>query len=392
MIFFLLLFLLSVFLVFYSYVLFPFILSVYSSGKSFRHLQYSTPEELPYISVVMSAYNEERVIGDKLKGILNSVYPREKIEILVGSDSSVDNTPEIIRRFAAEDSRIRFFEFRERRGKPSVINELVGKAVHPIVVLTDANVMFEAATLDRLCRHFKSPEIGLTGANILNIGIKKDGISIQEKSYIERENKIKYQEGLVWGTMMGPFGGCYAIRKELYFAVPSNFLVDDFYISMKILEKGFKCINELEAICYEDVSNEALQEYRRKARISAGNFQNLKEFSGMLLKPFTAAGFCFISHKVLRWITPLFILTSLLSLGMLVLITQLPVWIFLFTGEVLLIISPLIDKLLRSAKIHLKLLRFISYFSLMNLALLKGFIHYMSGIKTSIWTPTSRNL
>ncbi|MBK9026309.1 MAG: hypothetical protein IPL69_20845 [Saprospiraceae bacterium] len=93
--------------------------------------------------------------------------------------------------------------------------------------------------------------------------MKRDGISIQEKSYIERENLIKYWEGLIWGTMMGPFGGCYAIRKKLYTNVPQNFLVDDF-ISMKILEKGFHCLNDLDAICYEDVSNEAKQEYRRK--------------------------------------------------------------------------------------------------------------------------------
>ena len=84
---------------------------------------------------------------------------------------------------------------------------------------------------------------------------------MQEKSYIQRENLIKYNEGLLWGTMMGPFGGCYMIRKDLYEAVPADSMVDDFYISMKILEKGFKCRNELKAICYEDVPNEMKIEF-----------------------------------------------------------------------------------------------------------------------------------
>ena len=389
---FLLIFCLSVFFVFYSYILFPLILGILSSGKAFKHSKHQSNDDLPAISVVMAAFNEDKVIEEKIKGILKSNYPSHQLEIVIGSDASIDQTSAIVKRLAESDRRIRFFDFQERRGKPSVINELVAHANNPILILTDATVMFEPDTLTFLCRHFKAEEIGLVGANILNIGMKSDGISIQEKSYIERENLIKYQEGLIWGTMMGPFGGCYAIRKKLYTNVPQNFLVDDFFISMKILEKGFHCLNDLDAICYEDVSNEAKQEYRRKARVSAGNFQNLKEFSSLLLKPFSATGFCFISHKVLRWITPFFILFSMGSLAVLTVLGAHPVYPLLFLGELLLLISPLIDSILGKAGIHLKLLRFVSYFSLMNLALLQGFWRFINGIQSNIWTPTKRNL
>jgi cellulose synthase/poly-beta-1,6-N-acetylglucosamine synthase-like glycosyltransferase len=188
---------------------------------------------------------------------------------------------------------------------------------------------------------------------------------------------------------MGPFGGCYALRKNLFEKVPNGFLVDDFYISMKVMEKGFKCVNQLDSICYEDVSNDMRQEYKRKARISAGNYQNLRVFSKFLFRPFTPVGFCFISHKFLRWITPFLILLSLISLA--VLSTENTVFLVMLIFELIMLTTPLIDYILGKMRIHLKLLRFISYFSYMNLALIKGFFNYASGVKSGIWQPTKRS-
>jgi cellulose synthase/poly-beta-1,6-N-acetylglucosamine synthase-like glycosyltransferase len=310
------------------------------------------------------------------------------MEVLIGSDASSDGTEKVVADFASP--AIRLIRYPERRGKPSVVNDLLGEASHELIILTDANVIFEPDTINRLVGHFDDDSIGLVGANILNIGLKKDGISIQEKSYIERENLIKYREGLIWGTMMGPFGGCFALRKELYTPVPANFLVDDFFISMKVLEKGYKCINDLSAVCYEDVSNEIRQEYRRKARISAGNFQNLSVFRQMLLRPFTPAGFCFFSHKFLRWITPILILVSLVCLA--ILSYRSPVFLWLLVCECLLLLSPLFDWMLKRAGLHLGFLRFVAYFSYMNLALLMGYLKYLGGVRSSIWAPTQRRV
>ena len=380
-------FCLSVFAVFYSYVLFPLLLRMLASGKSF-HFD-DQQGQISGVSILISAFNEEKVIREKIRSIVDSDYPFEKIEILIGSDFSNDNTVAIIKELMASDARIRLFDFKERRGKPAVINDLIQNAKFPLVILTDANVYFEKNTIRNLARHFSQSNVGLVGANILNIGMRRDGISIQEKSYIQRENLIKYQEGLLWGTMMGPFGGCYMIRKELYEPVPVDSLVDDFYISMKILEKGFKCRNELTSICYEDVPNEIKEEFRRKARISAGNFQNLSRLKKVLLNPFSAVGFCFISHKLIRWITPLFLLTSLLSL--LFLIPYGNIFLLLFAGEVFLLISPLLDVFFKKIGLHFKLMRFIAYFSFMNLALIKGYLNFRKGIKSGVWVPTKRN-
>ena len=377
---------LSVLIVFYSYVLFPLLLNILAKGKSFHFGNAVQPEG---VSVLISAYNEESVIREKIRSVLDSDYPSDKIEILIGSDCSNDRTVEIVNEIISNESRIQLFNFSVRRGKPSVINELVDKAKFPLIILTDANVYFEKNTIAHLFRHFAEKSVGLVGANILNVGMRHDGISMQEKSYIQRENLIKYNEGLLWGTMMGPFGGCYMIRKDLYEPVPADSMVDDFYISMKILEKGFKCRNELKAICYEDVPNEMKIEFRRKARISSGNFQNLSRFRSFLLNPFTIAGFCFISHKLIRWITPLFLIISLISLFFLIPIGN--IFLILFIGEILLLLSPLLDVILKKLGMHFKFIRFIAYFSYMNLALIKGYFDFKRGIKSGVWVPTKRN-
>ena len=105
-----------------------------------------------------------------------------------------------------------------------------------------------------------------------NYGLKKDGISFQEKSYISREVYVKSLESKAFGTMIGPFGGCYAIRKEYFIKVPANYLVDDFFICMNVLAQNKKAINNLEAIVYEDVSNVLSIEFKRKIRIAINCF------------------------------------------------------------------------------------------------------------------------
>ena len=381
-------FLIAAFLILYAYVLFPFILSQLSANQKKLPLVTEGNMGFEAVSILISVHNEESVIEEKLKSIVNLNYPKEKIEVLVGSDASDDHTHEIVKLYEQKHPFIKLVVYNERRGKPSVINDLFAIVRHELIVLTDANVMFEKDMLTRLSKQFRNPKIGLVGANILNIGLKKDGISIQEKSYIERENLIKYREGKLWGTMMGPFGGCFAMRKKLFAPIPAGFLVDDFYLCMKVLEKKYQCINDLEAICYEDVSNDIVQEYKRKTRISAGNFQNLSAFRHLLFKPFTPVGFCFISHKFLRWITPFLILITLLSLIVLSFFSK--TFLFLFLGELLLLSAPIFDSFFGKMGAHFRLLRFVAYFSYMNLALLKGFFRFANGVKSGVWTPTKR--
>ncbi|HSI89951.1 MAG TPA: glycosyltransferase, partial [Adhaeribacter sp.] len=237
-----LIFWVSVLLVLHTYAFFPLILKWLAAGKEPNRLVYSDPEELPDVAVLLAAYNEASVIEEKIRSTFRSNYPREKISLFIGSDNSTDATDRIVEGLKAEFPEIRFFPFAARTGKIGIINTLAREALKPVLIFTDANVFFDKNTIYQLVKHFKNPKIGLVGGNILNEQVKQEGISVQEKAYLQRENLIKYQEGVLWGSMMGAFGGCFALRRRNFLPTPENFIVDDFYISMKVLEQGQQAI------------------------------------------------------------------------------------------------------------------------------------------------------
>ncbi len=379
----------SIFLILYSYLLFPGLLHLLARNRSMNGEMFSY-NELPDISVLIAAYNEDEVIESKIESILKGNYPREKLEILVGSDASTDGTNEILQKLSGTlQPRLRIFLHEQRMGKPGVVNQLVKESTGEIMVITDANVMLDKTTLMEMIGYFKSSGIGLVDSQMINTSLNKSGISHQEKFYISREVRIKHNESLVWGTMMGPFGGCYAVRKSLYQPVPRNFLVDDFYINMAVLKQGYNCISNMDAKVYEDVSNELQEEFRRKKRISAGNFQNLSMSGSLLFSTKPGVAISFLSHKVIRWIVPFLVMVTLgtsIYLGM-----ELLLYRILALLQIIVLVIPVIDLFLRKIKIHSLPLRFISHFVLMNLALLAGFIRYIGGIKSNVWQPTRRN-
>jgi cellulose synthase/poly-beta-1,6-N-acetylglucosamine synthase-like glycosyltransferase len=383
-----LIFWICLFLIFYSYILFPSVLGMLAGKKKITASTH-TLEELPLVSVLIAAFNEEKVIAEKIDSLLACNYPGEKLEILVGSDASTDQTNSILQQLKDVNPSLHLSLFEKRTGKPGIINQLAKEARGEILVITDANVMLEKSTLYELIRYFKEEHVGLVDSRMINTGIKESGISRQENFYISREVRIKHHESVLWGSMMGPFGGCYALRKSLYRPVPGHFLVDDFFINMAVLEQGAHCISNIDAKVYEDVSNNPREEFRRKKRISAGNFQNLSRYSSLLFKGRKGIGFCFLSHKVIRWLVPFLVILTLLSSAVLGLNT--PLYLLLTLLQLLVLITPLIDYILRKIKIQSIPLRFISHFVLMNLAMLAGFFKYSGGIKNNVWKPTRRN-
>lgn len=380
----------SVIGIIHSYLFFPLILNIKAKGKKQNNDVYSkdAKELLPKVSILLAAYNEEAVIEEKIKSTFNTSYPIENIEFLIGSDASTDATNSIIEKYTQKFPGLKLVNFGGRTGKAGIINQLSDMATNDHFILTDANVFFDRDTIYHLVKHYKNPEIGLVGGRIINIDLKKDGISLQEKSYLDRENMIKYQEGIVWGTMIGAFGGCYSIRKASYSKVPARFFMDDFYITMRVLEQGKRTINELDAICFEDVSNKISEEFRRKIRISIGNFQNLVRFKKLLLDSNSGLAFSFWSHKVLRWLGPFFLICALIS--NLILLDLNFFYRITFILQLILISIPVLDISLKQMKIHLKILRFTSHFYLMNLALLIGFFKFLNGVESNIWQPTQR--
>lgn len=370
-----------------TYLLYPIFVRLLGSFFKPNNIIFERNEDLPKVSVLMAAHNEEKVITAKITSILESDYPIEKIEILIGSDCSSDATNEIIEKFALEYSQLKFFPFYERTGKIGIINHLSKKASGKIFLLTDANVLLAKTTIFELVKHFKNETIGLVDSQMQHNNVKADGISQQESAYISNEIKIKLAEGNIWGAMMGPFGGCFAIRAALFEDVPNSYLVDDFYISMRVLQKKFKCINEPKALVFEDVSNNISAEFKRKIRISAGNFQNLRHFTPMLFS-FNGVAFAFLSHKVLRWKTPFLVI---IILGIFPFLLSVSSIYFYFGCLILTFIGFIfIDLILKLFFVNISFFRFATHFTVMNIALFLGFFKYLKGIKSSIWEPTER--
>ncbi|MBI4946525.1 MAG: glycosyltransferase [Bacteroidetes bacterium] len=384
----------------HTYVVYPLLLKFLASFAS-------PPAPLPKergeetaVSILIAAYNEEKVIKEKLESIFNSNYSKKKTEVIVGSDASTDKTNEIIKLFPA----VQLVEFKERSGKIRIINHLKSIAKHEILILTDANVMFDKNTIHELTKHFCDPKIALVDSNMQNIN-QRGGISKAESTYIRGEVGTKNNEGKVFGMMMGPFGGCYAVRKSFYEDVPENFLVDDFYINMKVLEKGGKAISELNAKVYEEVPSDWKIEFKRKIRIATGSFQNYIAFLHLIPK-FNTLSFCFLSHKLLRWKGPflmigLYISSFVLTIGYLMAIDDeafyfaettellLKIYSAIFLLQNLLVLILFLDLILSALKINSPT-RIVTHFFTTNLALLIGFFKFLFGVKSSVWQPTKR--
>ena len=377
-------------LVAHTYVLYPLLLARLARGRRQNQDVYQGADELPAVDILLAAHNEEAVIEEKVRTTFETTYPLDRLRLLVGSDNSSDRTNVLLAQLVARYPQLRFEAYGQRTGKPTVIENLARQATAPVLVLTDANVFFGPDTLVELVKHFRNPRIGLVGGHILNLTHRAEGISAQEKAYLQRENLLKYQEGVVWGSMMGAFGGCFAVRRACYHPAPAAFLVDDFYITLAVLRDGWQAINELDAVSYEDVSDHLAEEFRRKARISAGNFQNLREFRALLWPPWRGPAFALWSHKVLRWYTPQLLLVLLAAT--VALVAGGAGWFYglALAGQLGLPLLLPLDAALRRAGRHSRLLRFITHFYSMNAALLVGYWRYLRGIKTTVWQPTQR--
>ena len=362
----------------YTYIFYPIILRNKAIGKTIDFQSYAQQDILPDVNIIIPVCNEEKVIEEKLNSILLSDYPKEKITVFLGLDNCTDNTKTIIEtKFNVPNFHV--IEFAEREGKPNVLNQIIEQKItndNAIIILTDANVIFAKSTITELIKYFKDEQIGLVDSNILAKNITNNN----EKDYWNYETEIKQNESIAYGIIPGPSGGCYAIRRKLFSRIPANFLVDDFYIGFNIARQQYKTILNKDAICYEDIVTNWKQEFLRKIRIAAGNFQNLWHFKKNALNPFTTIGFIFISHKVLRWKTPL-----LLWIIYYILLLEFTLLILIVT-----LFLPIIDLVLFTFGIEFKPLRRFNYFIIMNIAVFVGFIKFCKGIRTNVWQPTTR--
>ncbi|MCL3781667.1 glycosyltransferase [Prolixibacteraceae bacterium JC049] len=371
---------------FYTYVGFHILLEIWGRLVTRKRKKHSRTDNLPKVSVLLSVYNEEAVIVEKIKSTFDTDYPADKLEVIVGSDRSNDETNNLLKRMAEDEPRLQFVDFPNRQGKPAVINHLVSIASGDVLIMTDAKVYFKPYTIYELIKHFKADDVAIVGGNICSRQKKSEEGVAQEKMYMSREMRVKYLEGKIWGAVAGVFGACYAIRKEDFRPVPPRYLVDDYYITMKALSENRKVLQDLKAICTENVSPHIQEEFRRKIRIATGNFQNLRMFKDVLIKR-NGVGFSIVSHKVLRWLGPFFLILMGLSL---VLLAKTDIYRWFLYLYLVSFAAVSFDLILMKINKHFILLRFLTHFYVMNLALFIGFFKSLKGVKTSAWEPTKR--
>lgn len=382
----LIIFVVSVYLILHTYAVYPLWLLIFSKGEKSEQQMFKSEDSLPEVAILMAAYNEEKVIGDKIASVFKTSYPLDKIHFYIGSDASSDKTDEIILEWQKKYPQINLVRFGGRTGKSGIINDLSDKATQEIFILTDANVIFKEDTIFNLIRHFKNENVAQVAANIIKVSPNNKGIASQEKSYIAIENKIKHQESLRWNVVMGAEGGCYAIRKTNFSKVPPKFFMDDFYITMNVIEQSKQIVFDKDAICNEDVPTKSAEEFKRKVRISIGNFQNLMRYKALLFGT-NGISFSFWSHKVLRWLTPFLLISAFVSSYFLMFHDA--YFKVLFLLQLFGFVTPILDWLLR---VNIPVMRFVSHFYLMNLALLRGFIIYVKGVESNVWQPTKREV
>lgn len=374
----------------FSYGIFPWLMKQKARRVAYVKNDYASVSEWPVVTVVFSVYNEEKVIRRKLESILNSDYPKEKLQILIGSDHSTDATNSIIREYADSVASVRLIEKTGRSGKLKIINELVDLTTGEHLIFTDANVFFEPLTIKALVYNLLKKDAEMVCGNIKKFSPHNEGISAQEIHYMNFENQLKFHESQVYGMVVGVEGGCYAIRKRSFVKVPDGFLMDDFFITLAVISKKGKVLFEPEALCYEDVNDAPMIEFRRKVRISLGNFRNLYYYQNLLFPPYKGFGFAFLSHKVLRWFTPF---ALIISFFMAVCISFYYPWFFVvMLSYSLLVVLPLLTVYLEKVKVKLPIVNTLGHFILMNAALFVGFFRFISSSNESAWEPPKRNV
>lgn len=299
----------SILMLFYTYIGYP--LYVFVMAKYYRNGISKDANFRPMVSVIMSAYNEESSIERKIKNLLDSDYPNDSLEILVGSDGSTDATDLMLTRMA--DKRVKVFIYKERRGKPSVLNDLVLQAKGEILVFCDVRQLFEKSAISQLVANFADGNVGcVSGELVFESPEHETEVTKGVGVYWDYEKFIRKCESAVH-SMVGATGAIYAIRKELYLPVPSDIVLDDVYIPLNIARIGYRSILDPDAKAYDRPALAASEEYRRKVRTLAGNYQIFFIFKDLLVPFLRPVSLALVSHKLFRVIAPFFMISVFLS-------------------------------------------------------------------------------
>lgn len=288
----------SGFLLVHTYFLYPAVVAVI--GRFSRTQENDLPSELPTVSLVIAAYNEEGIIAEKIENSLELNYPSERLEIVVFSDASSDRTDEIVSSYATDGVQLRRIE--GRVGKTECQNVVVEELDSEIVVFSDANSMYESDAILELVRAFK-PGVGCAVGE-LRYG---DGGNVEGESiYWQYERLIKRFESQ-FGSITTANGSIYAVRTSAYVPLARG-AISDFAEPLSLIENGHRVTYVPSAVAWEQTGESVESELSRRVRIVTRSWNTLFDHLGLLnVLQYPSFAFKLLSHKVFRWLSPVFL-------------------------------------------------------------------------------------
>ncbi len=288
-------------LIVYVYFGYPFVLFI---ASRFRRPTHYDDAHQPTVSLVIAAYNEEKVIREKLENALALDYPTEKLEIVVASDGSADATDAIVQSYADRGVVLRRVE--PRGGKTRALNRVIPQTRGEILLLSDANTMYQPDAVQKLVRHFADPSVGAVSGDVRLVEAA-DTHAHSEGLYYRYERWLQRLESEI-GSIIGVDGAMYAVARHCFRPPADHTVVDDFVISMTVARLGYRVLYEPEAVAIEESTSTSHEEFRRKIRIVAGGIQAFVQGQGVPRWQQPLLLFCYVSHKLLRWALPFFLL------------------------------------------------------------------------------------
>jgi len=358
----------SAVLVAYVYIGYPLLIWILAN---LRRRAWSSDSKIRDVTVVVVAYNEEDAIGRRLRNLLNADYPAENLDIIVACDGATDATAARAEEFS--EWGVRTIEFVRRHGKSAVLNEIVPMAHGEIVVLADVRQRFARNTIRNLVADFSDPDVGAVSGELKLLRCDERCQTAEGSNvYWRYEKFIRHSEALV-DSSVGATGAVYAIRRALFLPIPPSTILDDVMIPMEIARQGHRVLFEPRAIAYDRIPASARSESIRKIRTIGGNIQ-LFAIRPWLLSPFhNRLWLQTISHKLLRLLSPFFLLAIFASNLLLVAI---PAYRIVLALQVVFYMAGFVGRAQRNRRHKTSLLNVPYTFCLLNWITVMAFVDF----------------
>lgn len=367
-------------LILYTYLGYPALLVLMGKFVNRKFIKF---EIFPNVSLIIAAYNEEKSIEKKIRNCLELNYPKEKMEIIVASDCSTDNTNEIVKRFEKEN--IRLIITQKRSGKTAGRNRVIPEAKGDIIVLTDATGIYHKDAVKKLVSNFADKRVGCVGGVLKYVNPTDSVVGSGEGLYWQYEVLIRKRESQL-GNLTAVSGTIYAFRRDLFRNIPEE-LADDLIMPLVIKELGYYGLFEPEAVCIEEAAREDKEEFNKRVRIANRNILGLV-YMRKLLNVFKYGMFStqLFSHKILRLLMP--ILIALLFISNLFIISKSSLYayflynqfVFYLLGTAGYVVQRFLNKRNKFCCVPL-------FFCLTNIGVFVGLIKFLKGQKKAIWEP-----